>query len=167
MNWDVISAFSETIGAIAVIVTIGYLAVQIRQQNAAMRSAATQEASGQAADLYLSMAMDQRLPIIFVEFLNDPTSKNSEETARFMALMTGAFFNIQNWYFQSRDGYLDESLWNSWSRVIRMMSALPGFQLFWEQRSSIYSSEFCKHLETEVFDAEPAENFRPLGVASD
>lgn len=43
MNWDALAAIAETVGAIAVIVTIGYLALQIRQNTRTMRAAAFQQ----------------------------------------------------------------------------------------------------------------------------
>ena len=40
MNWEAIGAVGEILGAIGVIVTLGYLAVQIRQNTASNRQAA-------------------------------------------------------------------------------------------------------------------------------
>jgi len=43
MNWDAIGAIGEIVGAIAVVVSLAYLAVQIKQSNAASARAAVQE----------------------------------------------------------------------------------------------------------------------------
>ncbi len=43
MNWDAIGAVGEVVGAVGVILTLGYLAVQIRQ-NTAMMTAQTVQA---------------------------------------------------------------------------------------------------------------------------
>ena len=43
MNWDAIGAIGEIVGAIAVIVTIGYLALQMRRNTRSVRSAAAQQ----------------------------------------------------------------------------------------------------------------------------
>jgi len=40
MNWDAIGAIGETLGALAVLITVGYLAVQIRQSTRAMKTSA-------------------------------------------------------------------------------------------------------------------------------
>jgi hypothetical protein len=37
MNWDAIGAVAELLGAAGVIVSLGYLAIQIRQNTAALR----------------------------------------------------------------------------------------------------------------------------------
>ena len=42
MNWDAIGAIGEIIGAIAVVATLGYLAVQIRQNSTQARLSSVQ-----------------------------------------------------------------------------------------------------------------------------
>ena len=41
MNWDALGAIAETLGALGVIATLGYLALQIRQNNNQLRGSAT------------------------------------------------------------------------------------------------------------------------------
>ena len=45
MNWDALGATGETVAAAAVVFSLVYLAIQIRNQNAASRSAAMQNIS--------------------------------------------------------------------------------------------------------------------------
>jgi len=40
MNWDAIGAIAEVIGALAVLITLAYLAVQVRQNSTQLREAA-------------------------------------------------------------------------------------------------------------------------------
>ena len=47
MNWDAIGAVGEIIGALAVVLTLGYLAIQTRHSAAATQSATEVEASRQ------------------------------------------------------------------------------------------------------------------------
>jgi hypothetical protein len=42
MNWEALGAIGEIVGAIAVVVTIGYLAVQIRQNTESLHAATFQ-----------------------------------------------------------------------------------------------------------------------------
>ena len=45
MNWDAIGALSESVGAIAVFITLLYLAIQIRAQTKESRLTATRDLS--------------------------------------------------------------------------------------------------------------------------
>ena len=44
MNWEAIGAVGEVLGAVGVIATLGYLAVQIRQNTRTVKSSAYQSA---------------------------------------------------------------------------------------------------------------------------
>lgn len=164
MNWEAIGAIGEIVGAITVVVTVGYLALQIRQNTAALRSTATQGASEQAADIYHTLSTDAELAMIFVRGSEAPDDLSDSEMARYFAFFQYAFFNYQNWYVQTRDRVIDGSLLSSWGRVLAGIYPSPGFRRFWEQRSYIFSPEFREFMETEVFVQEGDPNYRPLGV---
>jgi len=61
MNWDALGAISETIGAIAVIVTLAYLAVQIRQNTRATQTASHHAITDSLNLGNIAMAQDAEL----------------------------------------------------------------------------------------------------------
>jgi hypothetical protein len=71
---------------------------------------------------------------------------------------------MQNWFYQWREGALDEAFWSSWSKIMINNSPTPGFCLFWEQRKYLYSEEFTNYCETELFTKKPIPGYRPLGA---
>ncbi len=54
MNWETISAISEAVGAVAIVATLIYLAIQIRQNTASVKGSAYQQ--WVAANLELNVA---------------------------------------------------------------------------------------------------------------
>ena len=163
MNWEAISGVAEVVGALAVVITLIYLSRQIGQNTAALRSTATQAASEQASDLYRTLAVDPSLPGIFIRGLGTPDDLSAEETARFNSIWMSVCFNIQNWYLQTQEGFLDGSLLESWVRIMTPITAEPGFRAFWEQRRHIYTPEFQGFLEGLASkDRDP--DYSPLGV---
>ena len=50
MNWDMIGAIAELVGALAVVLTLAYLALQVKQSNLAGSVSAKQEMTRQFAD---------------------------------------------------------------------------------------------------------------------
>ena len=118
MNWEALAAVSELVGAVAVVVTLAYVAIQIRQNTSALRSTATQGAHDQASGLYDLLATDGTLAEIFARGLTAPDSLSVEETARFFSLSMGFMFRYQNWYLQTRSDLIDEDLLENWARVL-------------------------------------------------
>ena len=51
MNWDAIGAVGEILGAIAVVVSIGYLSIQIRSNTRAMKASGGFDATHSWADI--------------------------------------------------------------------------------------------------------------------
>ena len=164
MNWEAISAFSDFFAAIAVIVTLAYLAVQIRQNTRALKSAATQGAHEQSSALYDQLADDNGLADIFYRGLDDPESLSREEMARLFAFLLSTLFRFQNWYYQTRNGVLDPELFDSWAKILSPLSGLPGYQFFWEQRRHMFAPELVAYLETRVYLKDRDPDYRPLGV---
>ncbi len=56
MNWEAIGAIGESLGAIGVIVTVIYVALQIRQNSEAVRGATEQNLMSQEMALYALLA---------------------------------------------------------------------------------------------------------------
>lgn len=166
MNWEAISGVASVISALAVIGSLIYLARQISQNTAALRSTATQAASEQAAESYRTLATDPQLAATFIRGLDSPDELSDVETAQFNSLWMHVCFNMQNWYLQTQEGFLDGSLLESWTRIMSPISALPGFQAFWQQRRHIYTPEFRNFLES-LPSPDGAQHYRPLGVRRD
>ena len=52
MNWEAISAIGEILGAAGVIITLAYLAAQIRQNTKVSRGATRQDLAGQLPPIW-------------------------------------------------------------------------------------------------------------------
>lgn len=61
MNWNAIEAISEALGAIAVLVTLIYLAVQVRYARAEVARNVTLSRTNAARELNLALALDERI----------------------------------------------------------------------------------------------------------
>jgi hypothetical protein len=164
VNWEAVGAISDVLGAIAVIATLGYVAIQIRQNTSALKSAATQATHDQSAAIYDLLAADPKLSDIFVRGLDEPDSLDRIDTARFYSFLMGVVFRYQNWYLQTQSQALDKEQLASWARVTRQISATPGFLRFWKERRHIFTPALVTYFEQEVFAAERDPNYRPLGV---
>jgi hypothetical protein len=56
MNWDAVGALGEVLGSIAVFLTLGYLAVQVRHARDQVRHSISQNSTGGNRDLFLARA---------------------------------------------------------------------------------------------------------------
>ena len=164
MNWEALGAVSNLLAAVAVIVTLIYVAIQIRLNTSAIRSTATQSAHDESAAVYDLLASDSNLGDLFVRGLESPETLSPGETARFFAFWTATMFRVQNWHVQTQAGLIDEELLAGWMRILKQVSGMPGYQRYWAERRSVFSRDFTHYFEQEVLSSDRDPDFRPLGV---
>ena len=111
-----------------VAITLIFLTVQVRQNTKALKSSAASSAHEQVGtQIYRPLATNESLADIFVRGLDDPSRLSTVETARFFAFWQNALFTMQNWFYQWRQGALDEAFWTSWSKIMVNNAPTPGF----------------------------------------
>ena len=66
MNWDAIGAVGQVLGSVAVFITLGYLAVQVRHANYELRRSISQDRGEAVRELLRARAMDAELAEIVV-----------------------------------------------------------------------------------------------------
>ena len=133
MNWETIAAVSEAVGAIAVVVSLIYLAVQIRQNTKAIRGTTIDAITAHQQE---ELRWSSEMPEVFRKALEEPEALTYEESWRLSEWMTSAFTARQNEYHQYREGLLDEEVWLSIENIIRLLMGLPYTQTWWNDHGS-------------------------------
>ena len=87
MNWEAIGAVAEAIGAAGVILTLGYLAIQIRRSNLLATAESHRFYQQVATPAIMGIAQDPELARIFREGLANRDSLPVDDRIRFDMLM--------------------------------------------------------------------------------
>jgi len=96
VNWDAIGAVAEVLGALAVIVSIVYLAAQVRHTRFQLQAQAEDNIVSRAFDAYSPLYEGQNF-VVFRKGLDSPSSLNEDEAFLFQLLMDrqrGAFASV-------------------------------------------------------------------------
>ena len=152
MDWETIAAASEMVAALGVIVSLLYLARQVRSATDTARTSTYQAVVADFGALNRSMAESADLSDLFIQAMEDYDSLTPEERARISQVIFVCFHNFENMYYQYRKGYLEEDMWLGWKRMMLTYAARPGFQTYWKMRSSVFSQSFVDFLATEKLD---------------
>ncbi len=87
MNWDVVGVISEVVGAIAVVATLLFLAIEVRNNKKATESASI-DSLAEGFNTINSHIIDQPgVAEIYFRGVADPNSLDEIQKVRFMALM--------------------------------------------------------------------------------
>ena len=156
MTLEQLGNIGELVGAIGVIISLVYLALQIRTNTEAERTSTYQSIVSDFGALNNTMASTPELSYLFVQAMEDYHQLSSDEKARISQLFFQCFRFFENMFYQQRKGYLDDEVWIGWKRLMLTYYARPGFQTWWEHRRDVFSEPFTVFLKTEKLDREVA-----------
>jgi len=115
VNWEAIGAIGEIVGATGVIVSLLYLAVQIRGDASAKRAAAVHEQSDAYRSFLQMIALDGDLGDLYMKGLRDFESLDDTELIRFSSHLGFLFRVFEENFFQWREGNLDPDHWHGYA----------------------------------------------------
>ena len=142
-------AVGEVVGAIAVVVSLLYLAVQIRIQNRESRLSTINSSLAEWNALLSLVADNAELADIWARGLRNEELTEPEEV-RFRAFTNSYFRVIEGLYLQHLEGRLDDRIWHGIGKGTADMLAARGLHRFWEHRKEWYCREFRDFVEDAI-----------------
>ncbi|MFT4585432.1 MAG: hypothetical protein ACI8XZ_005202 [Gammaproteobacteria bacterium] len=117
MNWDAVSAITEIVGASAVIATLFYLAVQIRQNTRITISNIREQRMGATQEIIFKWADEAGLL--------DKIERNEEiegtERTRALMIIREVFRNWESHIHQHRNGLFEDEKWRAVQETMRYL----------------------------------------------
>jgi hypothetical protein len=154
MNWEMIGAIGEIVGAGAVVISLLYLAVQVRGATRQARVHATSAASDSFNDILKSLYEDGEVADIFDRGTENYSALQGPEVRRFGAFMGSVLRAVEDICYKRLHGDLDDRVWHGYSTMLRGLMANPGAQAWWATRVSWYSDEFGSFVQGIITAAE-------------
>ena len=152
MNWEVGAAVAEIVGAIAVVIFLVYLALQIQAQTNQSKLAAQHEVSRGIREASLLFATED-ISDLFVRGNTDFDSMPESERIRIIVAITNLFRVWEEAFLEARDGHLEASNWEALSGDYSQLMGTAVFSRIWDMRSQNYHPEFQVYVD----NLEPAE----------
>jgi len=144
---DTLGNLGDFIGGIGVIVTVIYLAFQIRQSTASTKSASYQAVVSAVSDWSRTVGSDRDLARIVRIGTQDPSQLEVDEYTQYEMLIISVSRNFENVHYQHQCGGIPKAAWNGWSFRILSFYAAPGVQTLWQKHKRSYSVEFMEFIE--------------------
>ncbi len=147
MNWDAVGAIAELLGAVAVVVSLVYLASQVRTGTRAMRTTMRDAAFRSLQEWNYVVLGQPDLSWIYQRGLKDPTALDEMQSARFVNLMYSWFKLFENIYLHSREGSIDPEVWEHNKNIFAALVHQPGAKKYLEHRRQVFDPTFVEMLE--------------------
>lgn len=147
MNLETLAQVGEFVGGISVIATLIYLAIQIRGNSRAVRSAGAQQTHDTLIQAYFQLASDTKLNRIVRLGTQDISTLNEDETGQFFAFWSGVLYLAQNWLYQRDKGALEDELVDTFLVGVAANFHAGGFQMYWNERRFTFSTNLRDWVE--------------------
>ena len=142
MNWEAFGAIAEMIGGIAVLVTLVYLALQVRQNSVLLEQStktARQSILRNQTDRYIAnchfIAGDSGICGIYQRAMKDPSSVTREEWWRFGTYMYGMFKDYEEMFLFASEDQDSAHRWADAQRHIVFYLSPAGGRKWWRSNA--------------------------------
>jgi len=163
MNWDAISAGAELVGAVGVIATLGYLAVQIRQNTNAVKLGTAHEVAEEFRGMFALAASTPGILDSLIVAAREPVELSGAEKAQYYNFNNNFILAYQNAYLQMEKGLLEKEQWEGMNRMMIDYTNVPGFKEYWRNRKHWTSDSFQRFMDTEIAPSTPKEGVSMVG----
>ena len=154
MSWQELGALGELIGAIAAVVLLVYIAIQIRQNSKILEHStrATEAASRQACaaqdQAFLCSALDPTVLAIAVSKLESGEELSSLERSQLIGRQHVNFRVFETAFSQCRKGVLDENEWARYRKIIAfLMHGDEPTREMWIGLRDVFDREFIAEVD--------------------
>ena len=148
MSLSDLAAIGSFISGVAVVVTLVFLLLQMRQNTQAVRAAASQAHAANFQQLLNPMIEDGDVARLFRVGMGSVETLTDDERTRFLFICSGIFRFYEAARLQWRHGQLDDGHWWSVDTQLREIIGYSGIQTFWGMRRQWHSPEFRGWVET-------------------
>jgi len=151
MDWNAIGAVGEIVGAVAVVMTLGYLAIQVRQTNKLARA----ESYGKIIDAHVGhhRALSSRPEMLDIwgRGLVNYGKLNPDEQGLFHTFIGPIVLEFQKYLFLYRQGLVPQATFDMFENDIVASLLSPGGRQWWEASKGKWP-EVADYLDQRITD---------------
>jgi hypothetical protein len=145
MTWDAISAMGQLIGAVAVVATLIFLALQIRGNTMSVRQQCYNDIFTRRQEILMRISESESLHRIWQRGLAGERL-SAEEGNRFTFICVQMFKHLEDCFVQYRSGVVARRIWERELQMMATAVALPGWRAWWTEASQFFLPEFVDEI---------------------
>ena len=152
MELGQLANLGEFIGGLAVLITLIYLAIQVKQGTAALASSRHHEMLDLILKNNFSPVSESREFAEFIETAQtDPNALDETDWLRFVYYAYGMLAMWEDAYISHMRGLIDDEIWAAWDGASRSLLTNDGYRKFWAQERLAHSPSFRAYIDEHIF----------------
>jgi len=149
MNWEAIGIFAEVIGAVAVVISLLYVGIQIKQSAASTRAQAINQVNSQYGSLMSQVALNGELATIY-RIATEGGELEPDQATRYRAYLSAFFAFLEEHYLLAQTSLYDLDLGEVQDTVeflaptvVRLLKSPIAKEWWIAESKNLYVGGFC------------------------
>jgi hypothetical protein len=147
MTIEMLGSVGEFVAAIATLITLVYLTIQIRQNSKLMGESAKRATQATVYETNLLLFKDAEALELIRRGMEDWSSLSLQDRARFHSFWMTTFINYQEAFYQVRELGVDDEWWRILEAHLLRYLGSPGLNDWWEQNQELFGDRFVRFVE--------------------
>lgn len=147
MDLQALAYIGEFVGAVGVIASLLYLAIQVKQAQRVARAENVREAQAAYSQVFRMLAEDGEVARIYETGCEDPDRLDPVELARFSHMLLLQFLAFVEIHTAFESGLMDAELYERWRGALAGHLQTPGGSRWWATARTQVKSDVVRSLE--------------------
>ena len=157
MSLENLANIATIIEAIAVVASIIFIAVQIRQSTMLAKAANVQSLVTLSSPFNLLLAQDRKLAEVWLKGSKQFSKLDDTDKTRYMFLLFHSMTLQEHIFYQQEKHLIDESSYKSWQRSFEIYTQEHNLWLHWDAIRVFYEGNFARYMDELISKQKPEE----------
>ena len=149
MSLSDLAALGSFVSGFAVLVSLIYLALQVRQTKRNQQISIRHSRASRIVELELALA-DSAVAEAWLHGAWSPHAITQTELGQFMNLCRALFFHFEDSFYQREEGLLNDAAFETVVAGVRLSARSPGWRAAWKLARSNFGGRFLDFMDREV-----------------
>jgi hypothetical protein len=140
-NLDRIHKIAELIGSVAVIISLLFVGMEVRQNNQIQRQLATRTLVRDWSDAYAAYT-NPEIACLFLRLGTERASLTAQEATQVESVLVRIYKVLEELHYQHEQGMVDDSVWSGFKQLIVIEAGFEGYRVWWLGYQKTFSPRF-------------------------
>lgn len=144
-----LGAIGELVGGVAVIASLVFVGIQVRQNNRLVANSVAQAARDETSNMFRTLSADPETTHFYLDGLSEDYS-DPRDRIRFDMIVAQVFRGSEGLYQRYEEGELSREMFESYERTFAPIFRQPGGLACWGRRHQEFTPRFIEYIDRNV-----------------
>jgi hypothetical protein len=150
VNWEAIGAVGELVGSLAVVLTLAYLAFQIKQSGKAAISVSTNQTRTAVTDVIGAISSNTEAVKTYTKGMSKRSELEQHERVRFDLIIFQQLRVIETMFLELREGLIPKEVFEGQWRGEQSIFRTKGGREPWMKQKTFVAREFMEWVDENI-----------------